>query len=311
MQEDILRKYIANKNFNIFEQGVDEQTLLDFRNFRENVDIRELQIENLEQDIANLYNENISGYQLKLILVRLSGIADIKVYRTLEKFVKSAEGEIKKWAVIAMQYSRSLIEALLSDGDKILIISGLGGKGTKLRYFTLINSLDLKPFTKWQKETLEKELCYNAELNSIDIEEIKFEENYLTILLLAPIDKNILNFFQTVISNVNELGNFLSEIAIVTNTQKLTKEVIENYLKNGVKAFDNMNFEEEYEIQFNDYNDDDDDDDDDFEDDDDDDDFDEYDLNEFEDDFDYNLDDDYDEDYEDSFDDDENFNDGI
>ncbi len=233
MEKENFKQYIKNKSVTILEQGIDNQVMIEFHTFKSQLTETELEIKNLDADIAKLQQNDISGYNTKMLLVKLSNIAEIKAYRALEKFVSKTDGELKNWAIVAMQRSRILIEDSLSDNEKVFIISGLGGLDDKLRYFTVINTNELETLTQWQKETIEKEIQYNAELYSAVVEEINFGDNYATITILIPIDKSIINFFSTAISNINELGKFISDLTLITNLKCLTKEEISDYLQNG------------------------------------------------------------------------------
>lgn len=254
MRKDILIQYIGkDKGFNVFEEGVDQQAMEDFHDFRYLLSEDDLEIQDLDTDIAELSEEGVAEDYLKLLLVKLSNVPEVKAYRALEKYVKQAEGEMKKWAVVALQQSRALVEGSLSDDDKVFIISGLGGQADKLRYFAVINTPEYETLSDWQKETIEKELQYNAELQSAVVEEINFGQSFATVVVLIPVHKSVAEFFKVSVDNINELGNFLSDVVVVTNTKRFSQDEVHNYLRNGPEAlFEGEAFDEFYDEDFDD-----------------------------------------------------------
>ncbi len=48
--------------------------------------------------------------------------------------------------MLAFQENKMLLESSLLDENQILISTGLGGKGMKLRYFTVMQTFDRKGF---------------------------------------------------------------------------------------------------------------------------------------------------------------------
>jgi hypothetical protein len=245
MQKDILIQYIGkDKRYNVFEEGVDQDVMEYFHEFKSILTDDDLLVEDPKSDINELFENDLPLDYIKLLLVRLSNIENIEAYRALQEYVEKSEGEIKKWAVIACQQSRALIEGSLTDDEKVFIISGLGGKANMLRYFAIINTPDFELITKFQGDIIKKELAYSAELRSGEIEDIQIHDTFVTVSCLLPVDKSVADFFKSTVDNINELGNFLSEIIVVTNTKKFSAEEVKKYLHEGPEAlFEGAPFE--------------------------------------------------------------------
>ena len=64
----------------------------------------------------------------------LATLDDVSVYRAIENFSKQ-DTPLKKWAIIALQQSRMLLQSTLLDDPGVFISTGLGGQGLLLRYF--------------------------------------------------------------------------------------------------------------------------------------------------------------------------------
>lgn len=244
-------KYIGkNKGFNVFEEGVDQDVMDMFHDFRDSLSDEELEIVELDEDIDELLESDLSDDYMKLLLVRLSSTDNIKAYRCLQQFSETAVDDLKKWSVVACQQSRALIEASLSDEERVFIVSGLGGLGDKLRYFAILNTHDNEVLSTWQTKVIRDELAFSADMNKADIEEVNVHETYVTILCLLPVDKSISAFFKTTVDSINELGNFLSEIVVVTNTKRFTEDEIQDYLLNGTDAlFGEGVFPEDFDFE--------------------------------------------------------------
>lgn len=247
MQKDILIQYIGkDKKYNVFEEGVDQEVMDQFHKFKDILTDDDLRTDNPEDDIRELFEEGLPFDYQKLLLVRLSQIEYIKAYRALQAFAEKSQGDVKKWAVIACQQSRAIIEGALIDEDKVFIISGLGGKADKLRYFAVMTTPDSEIITGNQADIIRKELQYSADTGGGIIEDIKVKNDFVTATCLLPIDKSVGNFFKNTVDNINELGNFLSEIVFVTNTKKFSDEEIKAYIKEGPNAL----FDDESMSQF-------------------------------------------------------------
>ncbi|MEA2041231.1 MAG: hypothetical protein U9N85_01585 [Bacteroidota bacterium] len=237
MQKDVMLRYIGkNKDFNVFEQGVDQDVMEFFHEFKDSLSDEELEISDVDIDIEELQDDAVSEDFKKLLLVRLSSTDDIKAFRALQKFSSESAGELQKWSVVALQQSMAFVEASLSDEERVFIVSGLGGLGDKLRYFSILNTPEKEKLSDWQIKIIKDELFFSAEMAKGDIEELNVFDSFVSVLCLLPVDKSISEFFKTTVDNINEMGQFLSENVLVTNTKKFTEEQILEYIDEGPEA---------------------------------------------------------------------------
>jgi len=247
-QKDLkkLLKQELNKsisNIQIFEEGIDIHTQIEFENktklfFEKDNDNTELSV--LEN---NLFNEKADFDTQKELLIELSFSNEVKAYRIIEKFHKVCEKELKKWTALALQKSRVHIEHSLGNEEKVYISSGLGGFENKLRYFFVLSSKENKTFNEFQKNILKKELNFAINKYEGFVEDIIFNDYYVTVLCMIPLNHSLDKIFISIIKECNSLGNFLSEKIIATNTEKFDNETVEGLLEDKpevVKKFDDF-----------------------------------------------------------------------
>ncbi|MBR4115519.1 MAG: hypothetical protein IKK40_05865 [Bacteroidales bacterium] len=86
-------------------------------------------------------------------LICLASFDNVEAFRILEKFKEESDGEIKLWAAMAYRESKMLLESSLLDEDQILISTGLGGKGTRLRYFVCLVHRNEEPIPMFRKNS--------------------------------------------------------------------------------------------------------------------------------------------------------------
>lgn len=282
MKERDLKKLLQNKlkksfsNVKIFEEGIDIETQLEFEK------LTKIFIENNKEKTEvhisenDLFNEGTSEEKKKDLLIELSFSDDVKAYRLIEKFSNECEADLKKWSALALQKSRAHIEHSLSNEDKVYISSGLGGRGDKLRYFFVLSANDDLNFNELHKNIIKKEIEFAISKHQGIIEDILFYDYYVTIVCLIPLHHSLDKIFKNILDECNELGDFLSDRVIATNTEKFNEDTIVKILNEDpetIKSFDQH--EESDFLGIDNFNDDDFDDDDEFDDDfdDDDDDF--------------------------------------
>lgn len=285
-----LNKSISN--IQIFEEGIDIHTQIEFEKktkifFEKDTD--EIELSALEK---KLFSENVDIDIQKELLIELSFSTEVKAYRIIENFLKVCEKELKKWTTLALQKSRVHIEHSLGNEEKVYISSGLGGFGNKLRYFFVLSSKENTPFSELQKNIVNKELNFAINKYEGIVEDIIFNDYYVTVLCMIPLNHSLDKIFISILNECNSLGNFLSDKVIATNTQKFDNNTVEGLLKDKpelIKKFDDLakTLGVEDEILF-----------------DSDDDFEDFDDIFFDEDFDDDFDDDDFDDDDDDFDDD-------
>jgi hypothetical protein len=179
-----------------------------------------------DQFVFDLQNPETSNEDKKGILSVLAVSKQIKAYRILEEFLRSADTELVDWTSMALMESRITLESELSDERLMYISTGLGGKGKKLRFYVLLISSTGSPFLAYQQQALENELSYALSQSDGEIEQFDIKGNYIEMLVLLPIQKNIKDILERVVDECNQYGNFISDTVVVTNVKKLKRDEI-------------------------------------------------------------------------------------
>ena len=215
-------------NFSIIEQQIDIKIQLDYFEKSKKIKSKPLDEKEVLDEKENLFDELYDIESKKQILLRLASIDSVEAYRIIEYFIPLAEDEIKDWALLALQESRSMIESSLLNESQIIISTGLGGKGKKLRYFTVLASAKNEEFSDLQKKLIEKELAFSLKKNDGELEKIEFVEHYATILSIVPIMVSIKKIIKSVVDECNQIGDFISHKYIVTNVKEFSIEEIKD-----------------------------------------------------------------------------------
>lgn len=247
MEEDIfynnIQKALENlpDDFNILEEKVDIEIQMQYFDFSKNNRTEELISECFDKK-EQLFDSETGVSRKKEILSGIAAYNDVAVYRTIEKFVPTAEGTLKQWAILALQENRMLLQSSLLDEQQVFISTGLGGKGQKLRYFAVfINKQNNEMLNTTQRKLLKDELIFELNHNEGEFEIIDFMEGFSSVQVMLPLKADLKQIFRNVIDECNQYGDFLLEDMIVTNVKVLTKgEIVEMLNKNKDQDFDEL-----------------------------------------------------------------------
>jgi len=240
--DDFLNK--LPKNFSILEEQIDVETQIEYFDFVQKNRLKKFNA----KDITNLFlqldaNES-SEEEKKIALISLASIEDVKAFRILEEFQKTASEELKNWATLALQESRILIENFLLEEEStpVFISSGMGGKGNKLRYFVAGYLENNQTFNKGLKKLIEEEFKFHFNEQESEIEEFIFNEEFILLTVLIPIKVNVKILLETTIKSCKALGIQLNEHFLVTNVKKIGIEEIRKMMKKNKDTDELSNF---------------------------------------------------------------------
>jgi len=232
---DKVKKIFPNiDKFNIFEGTIDTETQTEYFDYviNKRKDLNEDEIIKQKDEI---FDKELDIESKKHLIANLASIPEVEVFRTLEKYAQNPDEELKFWIEIALQENKAFLKSDLLDEKQIFISTGLGGEENKLRYFIVLISNNQEDFSDVQKRIISSEIQYFFKNNPSKLENVEFGKYFVTILTLFPLDANVQNIFSKIISEVNELGNFMSENFIISNVKALnldeTEELITKLLK--------------------------------------------------------------------------------
>jgi hypothetical protein len=221
-------------DFNILEEKIDIDMQMQYFEISRNVK------ENLDHEKVMRNREDIFDMTLpeKIRMTRFAELASVEnaeAYRTIERYLSSNQKVLKEWAVLALQESRMLLESRLLDENRVFISTGLGGKGTKLRYFVVLLLKEGKDFSDLNRKIVQTEVGMVLRKYNGEIEKTGFTGNYATLMVIMPLEVPIKQIFRETIKECNFYGNFLKPNFIVTNVKELSRYEIDEFLENQRK----------------------------------------------------------------------------
>lgn len=193
------------------------------------------QVFDLQDVIAKvplLYDFDTRLEEKRDILIQLASFDDVEAFRIIEKFKKEAVGEIKLWASMAYVESKANMEGTLLDEPQVIISTGLGGKGTKLRYFVCLIKKDLVSFEHNELRTIQGEFENVIEDYNAEIESITIGNHIYKLYLLVPMTTSPADVVNPVVQACEKYGNFLDETVIISNVCEMTDDEIDDVVRN-------------------------------------------------------------------------------
>jgi hypothetical protein len=217
------------ENLSILEEQIDIDLQMEYFEFSRNIRKDDVPVKILSMR-GKLFDKDHSIENKRRLLVQLASVEEVEAYRSIEKYLSEPDKELKDWAVLAYQESRMLLQSKLLDENQVFISTGLGGKGSRLRYFVvLINSFD-NPFDSLQQKLISTEFDFHLKKHEAELEEVSFMEHFCSLLVIVPIKASIRDVFRAAIAECNEYGGFIRHNFIVTNVKTLTLEEIKEFI---------------------------------------------------------------------------------
>jgi hypothetical protein len=217
-------------NLNILEESINIDLQMEYFEFSKRIK-KDLVSQNIIKSKEQLFQKDMAVSARKKLLVQLASVEEVEAYRAIEKYLKNPDTELKEWAILAFQESRMLLQSKFLDENQVFISTGLGGKGSSLRYFVVLISSNDSQFSDLQQKIIRNEFEYTMKKHKGEIESLQFEEKFATMLTILPIKASIRDIFKEAISESNQYGNFLKANFIVTNVKKLNIEEIKDFIQ--------------------------------------------------------------------------------
>jgi len=233
---DKIRELLGNSpaTFNILEEKIDIDLQMQY--FEVSKGVKEgLDQENVMRNKEDIFDLTLPEKIRMARFAELASLENVNAYRTIERYARSNQKVLKEWAVLALQESRMLLESKLLDENQVFISTGLGGKGTKLRYFVVLLLKPEKDFSDLNRKIVNTEVGIVLQKFQGEIEKLEFKGNYATLMVIMPLKVPIKQVFKESIKECNLYGNFLKPNFIVTNVKELSKYEIDEFLKNQRK----------------------------------------------------------------------------
>ena len=219
-------------NYKIMEEIIDLETQKDYFESTKSLAF-DPQTDQMDKLILQLNNPDTETDELKTVLMKLSMIDAVESFRAIEKYYKAPRPELKEWTLLSLQQSRMVIQSSLMGEQQVFISTGLGGKNDKLRYYLIFPYQSVSELNNIQSDALTSELHFFLERNNGVIEEVEFQTDFATAMILLPLKANIPEIVKEILNECNQLGNYLSDDVLITNMKRFSHdeivEILEKY----------------------------------------------------------------------------------
>jgi hypothetical protein len=203
----------------ILEEGINMEVQDEYMDYTNSIVRMKLSDEEVELKGTLLLDNEQPIEDIKNALAMLAFTGSPTAFNFIRLFYEKSENELKAWTLMALYECQVFLESDLTDTDIGFISSGLGAKNNKLRYFFLILPLEGQLFNKVQHKILETELTITAKSLECEIEGLDFQESFVGLTVLIPMDVAISKFIDMGINMSNEFGEFVLEHYYATNTE--------------------------------------------------------------------------------------------
>lgn len=217
----------------ILEQRIDTAVQTEYYNYSQNLQ-KKFNPDDILRNRDIVFEDGMAPEERKDMMVKLATIDNIDAYRTLEKCACMLTDHLKEWAILALQENRLLLESKLLDQNRILISTGLGGKGLNLRYFTVFMSMN-KKYSGFEQKVIINEVCYAYKRIGGELESIDFDEEICTVLGMIPLQIAVQKFYDDIISECNLYGDFIHSQYIITNVKVISNPEIRKMASSRIK----------------------------------------------------------------------------
>jgi hypothetical protein len=217
-------------NLHVLETSIPVEKQMEYFKYSEKVRILSKN-ETVEEQI-DVLNSIDSTYEAKKYAMTFLAVSrDVKAYRALETYCKNQEENITDWASLSLLQAKITLESEFSDEKQVFISTGLGGRGSKLRFYAFFKSSDLSPFSNYQRDLIEKEIPFTIRQYRGEMEKITIESNYFSILFLISLQMDIKEMLKSAVAECNEYGDFINAHFVITNVKVFSPEDIRKELR--------------------------------------------------------------------------------
>ena len=218
-------------NLHVLDTTISVEKQMEYFNFTAYVRNNLSKKDTVDELIEILNSEDSTCSELKYVMASLAVSGDVKAYRALENYNKNPRTDLIEWSSLALLQAKITLESEFSEEKQIIISTGLGGKGDKLRFYAFFKSATLEPFSAYQKNLIEKEFSFHINKHQGTLEEVQIKNNYFTLLFLMKLQESIQTALQDALWECNQYGNFISIQFVITNVKIFNEAEIQEELK--------------------------------------------------------------------------------
>jgi len=202
----------------------------EYLNYHDGVDL-EKEKAGVAQKIAALFDATVSAVEKKRILFILGHCGTLESYNALKQYCETPDHDLAPWATLCLMECRSWLAGEILDDDSEMVMSGAGGDGTRLRFYFIITTANHRVITMQQQEIISGAAKTTAAKMSAMLESLSFGEQYAFLTVLISPDKAPAEVIEEIINECNSKEDFLRIHYFVSNVEKPTPEMIQQYLR--------------------------------------------------------------------------------
>ncbi|OGK51738.1 hypothetical protein A2966_01290 [Candidatus Roizmanbacteria bacterium RIFCSPLOWO2_01_FULL_41_22] len=218
-----------SNNFNI---QIDEKIHQEYINYHDQIDIDKYDYEMvIKKSKGLLLDPKVAEEIKKKLLFLLGHFATKECFDILRQYLDSAQTNLKEWATLALKELQFKVENVVYEDGRDMIMSPMGRKGDKIRYFVVIGSKHNKFLVKNAKKIIEQDLITIVTKTNSQIEEIEFGRNYIFFTILMSFNISVGKIIDDFLDIISKKKKILKYHYLVVNTHKITKKEIDEYLK--------------------------------------------------------------------------------
>jgi hypothetical protein len=212
-------------NLHVLETSIPVEKQMEYFRYSENVR-NHSKNESVTEQIVILNSTDSSYEEKKYAMTFLATSGDIKAYRALEAYNRHPKASLTDWSSLSLLQAKIMLESEFSEEQQVFISTGLGGRGNKLRFYAFFKSVGLMPFSKYQRNLIEKEIPLVVRKYEGELEEITIKNNYFSLLFLVSLQIDLKEMLKEAICECNEYGNFIDTHFVITNVKIFDQEDI-------------------------------------------------------------------------------------
>lgn len=214
----------------ILEEQIDDEVQTEYFNY-ERKSIEKQGREDVFDNRDFIFSPDCSLEETKYMLCKLAQIDNIEAYKTLEKYARKPHNTLTDWAKLALKENRLLLKSRLLDESQVLVSTGLGGKGSNLRYFIVFFSATGIPFSRLHRKILQQEVAYAMGIVKGELETISFNKELCLLIGCIPLHVPVRSLVDRIIDECNQMGGFIHEKYVITNVRKFNDAEIRRFLR--------------------------------------------------------------------------------
>ena len=230
---DKLRKILPDlSKVKVIEAIIDPDTHLEYIDYALKLKKEKFDVDIVKKQSDELFSDDKEIKDKKRLLTLMAKVDDVSIYRKIERYSQKPDKELKEWAKIAKQESLTLIQSSLLEEEQILISTGLGGKGNKIRFFIVLKAENEEKFSDIFVNVIKKEVNFSLKNNNCNLEKLEFGEYFFSITALFPLDFDIIEkILGEITEELKNVGLIISEKYLLTNVKTIEIDELEKVFR--------------------------------------------------------------------------------